>query len=760
VTSCAPAVTPPVVPKPVKKELVLGTDYVREGWWGVTEPIRNSKRYLQDGGGLCSPGRWPPAERSLPPQGREITALLDKVIDELVGEGGQHALDDLAFGYMAGKFTSDPFGSSAVDGRRLLEALLASKGLARPVHPRRKGPEIDFGLMHMLGSFLQDPDASSMLEFVRGVRIGVDVELHRTLAVWPPKVRWPLPPFDEFEATALNENYPSASQHHHVLESELLKQVSRGWLREFTLAEATRRYGKVTVSSMAVLEEKAGVFRTLTDASNRSQVNRRIRVRDAEQCPTAVDIQMACSACGGLPQPVLGISTDVEKAHRAVPVAEEDWRHLGCAIQPKPADPAKLGSWKILLNTVGTYGVGSASWLWARPASLLQRMGYYTCELDCIFRFADDFLLIFSGKSAKRNIRPLVRFMLLCSLLGVPLKWTKTGGGPRTEFVGYLFLWDSLQGGLSDRRAEWLINWAERTAQARAAETRELKGALGRFSFSATLLRFLLPFLGPIYAYVSALEEGSTWPLPPAIIIILRWIAEKLRERQMVGLVLTKPVLAAQTFYADAKAEDGVVVVGGYEAFVGLPLSHCRWFSYHLTPSCAPWAFSKVGEAYRVIAALELFATLLCLLLFGAAAPVGGALSLALHCVTDNQGNEALIAKNMTTKFPLYLILLEITELVNASNWSLQLSWKARELNQTADDLTNDKFDEFDANLRLNPPLDQLPWKVLPRLYQDAFSLHSLVTAKKVARAGLVQTKRLPARKKRKLGLRVTDPWG
>ena len=59
---------------------------------------------------------------------------------------------------------------------------------------------------------------------------------------------------------------------------------------------------------------------------------------------------------------------------------------------------------------------------------------------------------------------------------------------------------------------------------------------------------------------------------------------------------------------ADAKAEGDLVVVGGFEIVPGKQLDTSRWFSYRLDPSNAPWAFSKQGEAYRAIAALELFA--------------------------------------------------------------------------------------------------------------------------------------------------------
>ena len=55
--------------------------------------------------------------------------------------------------------------------------------------------------------------------------------------------------------------------------------------------------------------------------------------------------------------------------------------------------------------------------------------------------------------------------------------------------------------------------------------------------------------------------------------------------------------------------------------------------------------FCKQGEAYRVIASLELFATLLCLLLFAPAYAPGSGVVLELPCITDNQGNESLVVK-------------------------------------------------------------------------------------------------------------------
>ncbi|CAE8609112.1 unnamed protein product [Polarella glacialis] len=135
---------------------------------------------------------------------------------------------------------------------------------------------------------------------------------------------------------------------------------------------------------------------------------------------------------------------------------------MACSAEPMPQD---LDSWPILVNTAGTYGLSSASFNWAVVASLL----YYICSLAYIFRFAEDYLIVASSGSGRRRTFQIARIMALFGLLSVPSKWAKAKGGFKTEFVGYLFVWDKLLGGLTDRRASWLAAWAERIADAGSA---------------------------------------------------------------------------------------------------------------------------------------------------------------------------------------------------------------------------------------------------------------------------------------------------
>ena len=68
---------------------------------------------------------------------------------------------------------------------------------------------------------------------------------------------------------------------------------------------------------------------------------------------------------------------------------------------------------------------------------------------------------------------------------------------------------------------------------------------------------------------------------------------------------------------------------------------------------------------------------------------------VAMKGSTDNQSNESLLKKFMTSKFPSTLILMELAEELTAKRCELKLHWLKRDDNQLADDLTNEKFDSL-----------------------------------------------------------------
>ena len=105
---------------------------------------------------------------------------------------------------------------------------------------------------------------------------------------------------------------------------------------------------------------------------------------------------------------------------------------------------------------------------------------------------------------------------------------------------------------------------------------------------------------------------------------------------------------------------------------------------------------------------------------------------MAIRGYTDNQSNEALIKRPMTAKFPSCLILMEMAEELSSKRCDMQLTWIRRDLNQLADDLTNEKFDSFDAKFRI--PLEELRWHVLDKLLSHADGYYSELLSKKATR--------------------------
>ena len=312
-------------------EPLEGIDFIKQGWWGVGEPLRCQKspevfgRFVHDGGGICSPGRWPCGRRVFPPRAEDITRLLDSCIDEIAGEEGEKFLEDICFGIFAQKIKLDPFAGLTGKLHTSLGLLLSQAGLSRPAGQWRKGQVIDHGLLFMLGQLLQDPDYSCMADFAQGVRLGVEAELPRTPAVWLEKKKWPLEEFGFEEVSDLNANYPSAKLHRDALLKEMEAQKELGWILPMSFSAAQARFGLVSVASLAVIEEAPGKHMVIHDGTNNCQVNNRIKVRDQEECPSALDVQACVSGDTSLQMPVLCFVLDIEKAHRRVPVCEAEW---------------------------------------------------------------------------------------------------------------------------------------------------------------------------------------------------------------------------------------------------------------------------------------------------------------------------------------------------------------------------------------------------------------------------------------------------
>ena len=158
---------------------------------------------------------------------------------------------------------------------------------------------------------------------------------------------------------------------------------------------------------------------------------------------------------------------------------------------------------------------------------------------------------------------------------------------------------------------------------------------------------------------------------------ILEYIVKELEEGYRMAEVRPRGESLGPVFRADAKAEGQEVVVGGWECRGGTPARRARWFSVRLTRATAPWAFGR-GEPFQNIAAIELFASLVSVITFGDEWRKGVKGTLHISGLTDNSGNTSALARLMSSKFPLIVILTEFAAQLRSRGMDLELEWIPR----------------------------------------------------------------------------------
>ena len=81
--------------------------------------------------------------------------------------------------------------------------------------------------------------------------------------------------------------------------------------------------------------------------------------------------------------------------------------------------------------------------------------------------------------------------------------------------------------------------------------------------------------------------------------------------------------------------------------------------------------------------------------------------------------NQFLLRKGLTTKWPLCIIYMQLTELLMAKNVCVDLRWRPRGENTLADALTNEDFTGFDLSNRLVCEWADFRFHLLTRLWEE-----------------------------------------
>ena len=721
------------------------------GWRGMGPPRRTQvmgrPRAFHDGGGLCSPGRWPRERRVLPEGvGGSFFVELKTMLRDYWAEasGGKDELYTFALRLAAGQVVENPFGEEFV--RKGLAVLCRAFGLSEAdleVAPRqcfRLG-----ALSKVLGAF-GDPDADFPLSLVGGVRVGVGVSLPRAPAIYEAKVSWTLGD-PQGEPETERDNYKSMAGFEDRVEALFREEAAQDWMEEFPDEAAKEVYGdRLVVSSLAVVDEGSKI-RVVHDATRGVALNHQIKVQDQVRYPGAGELRCLLEERRARGAKGFAVLADAAKAHRRVAISPLDWGLLGC----------RTRAGHVWIHKVGTYGVSSAGYWWSRLAGAFHRLAFYLAgpggDLEALL-FADDLLALVGSRAGLEDLGAII---FMYTLLGYPFSWKKFRGGDVVGWIGYEIDFGRFSVGISLGRARWLIEWVGKTLEEGKVLVDDLVAVLGRFCFAMGPLDFLRPFLAPIFAWVAAVRGAGRLMVPWSVAFLLRFLAGQLGGAGRVCEIRAVGADLGEAFRSDAKAEGDTVVVGGWECIRGARPAEARWFSVALTRATAPWAFAR-GEPFRTIAALELYATLLSVMLFSGSWPVSSSGRVRLTGTTDNLGNSWILARLMSTKFPMLVVLGELAVQLRRRELQLQLDWAPRLQNEEADALTNGDFSAFRAANRIEVDLTKLEFEVLPELMSVSEGIYEDILRR---RQGAVR----PAQGEQKKGgvgarLRERDPWG
>ena len=246
--------------------------------------------------------------------------------------------------------------------------------------------------------------------------------------------------------------------------------------------------------------------------------------------------------------------------------------------------------------------------------------------------------------------------------------------------------------------------------------------------------------MGPLFAWSAAVGEvHKEVKIPWAVCFILLYLADRFDKGDRLAPPPSRAQPAGILFKTDASADEHSAWVGGWEPHVSGDTKRSRWFALKVTPDWAPWAFIKKNPQ-RVIASLELLGTVLGVMRFSDRWVKGCRGTMVGRAITDNMGNSFVVAKQMSTKFPLTLLLMELTEWLKEKDLMLDLHWVPRDQNEEADELSNMDPKNFSEELEIKVDPFKIRWKLMDSLLKASTELYENIVESKKAKRQVVLT--------------------
>ena len=255
--------------------------------------------------------------------------------------------------------------------------------------------------------------------------------------------------------------------------------------------------------------------RVLFDGTHGIDVNTSTRIRDQERAPIAADLKRAMREKSQVEEKTFTLTADVSEAHRQIPIAPQDWHLLGCQVR---------GGSSVYVNTVGTFGVASASYYWSRTAAALGRLSQYfsgNAAHTWHMVVADDYHLEAGGPAYCSALMVSSCAQSVVFLLpGIKLQEEMSCRGWDSNFYITIEVWESSKEELS----------GSLTGPVKWRQQNNFEEGLGRIMYVAGALEFKRPFLAPLYKFMNLHPRDSVRRVPAYVAFTLRYLATQVEE--------------------------------------------------------------------------------------------------------------------------------------------------------------------------------------------------------------------------------------
>ena len=321
-------------------------------------------------------------------------------------------------------------------------------------------------------------------------------------------------------------NYESAEENLSFVREHFDTEVVEGLMTVMSEKDFWARYGReAAISAIAVIVEEGPPIkrRVVHDASHDVLLNHRIHCLDKVRAPGAREKRLILRRLRDEKMVPVAVTGDISKAHRRFKHRRDEWGFLGCKASSKDE--------VVYINCVGTFGVASAGYWWARLSGGTIRLTHHLTGKRAleILLFADDVEMIGGDRRGRRGI--VLSYAILASL-GLPFKWSKNQGWTQRAVDRIRdFIRDFQAGDIGKNEQVGWRRGRRSWSELGTVTWDDFACGLGRLGFGANALSWEGPFLGPLYSWSSATRgRKGGLRLPVMLRSILGWMSIRFRS--------------------------------------------------------------------------------------------------------------------------------------------------------------------------------------------------------------------------------------